>query len=328
MSMGFEHPWLLAALLLGLLPWWRLPLREREHAWTAMLPRDGLSRIVDFGLRAAGLLAVTALLLGLGGPYLGQQTVERITRGAHIVLTLDRSRSMDQTFAGSNPQGGEESKSDTARRLLSAFIERREHDLFGVVTFSTRPMPVLPLTDDQAAVRAAVRAAATPGLAFTNVALGLQSALSYFEDSRPSASRAVVLLSDGAAEIDFSSAARLRTLFARDNVALYWIFLRTEGSPGLEPHPGAPGSDKAEVLPEQKLHRFFKSLDTPYHAYEAENPEALARAIEDIGRLESQPLVYEQRIPRQDLSGLFFGLAGALLLLLVAAKAMQRELVA
>ncbi|WP_123591494.1 vWA domain-containing protein [Salinisphaera orenii] len=327
MNIAFDRPVLLVALVLALLPWWRLPLRVGEHAWLEMWPPDGLSTGIDIGLRIAASLAIAALIAGLARPYIGAQTVEKIARGAHVVLTLDRSLSMDQTFAGRNPQGGEESKSETARRLLTEFIGERDHDLFGVVSFSTRPMAVVPLSDDRRAAQAAVAAAATRGLAFTNVAAGLFISLSYFKDTRASAARAIVLISDGAAEIDFRSAEHLRARFAEYDVSLYWIFLRTAGSPGIFDAPDEPRNDNAKAMPERYLHRFFQSLSTPYKAYEAENPAALAEAISDIGRLERRPLVYEQRLPRRDLSGWVYAFAAVMLVLGVASKAAERELV-
>ena len=326
MNIGVDMPVVLLALVLALLPWWRQPLADSEAASLAMLPADRVSVLLDWALRALASLAIAALVFALARPFIGAQRVEKVARGAHIVLTLDRSLSMDQTFAGRNPRGGDASKSETARRLLSAFIDEREHDLFGVVAFSTRPMAVVPLSDDRVAARAAVEAAATPGLAFTNVAEGLFMALSYFSERRASASRAIVLISDGAAEIDFRSAERLRAQFAAYDASLYWIFLRTAGSPGLFDKPKDARNDNAKAMPERYLHKFFQTLQVPYTPYEADNPAALAQAIADIDRLETQPLVYSERIPRWDLSGWAYGAAAVLLLVGVFAKAAERRL--
>ncbi|MGZ8975777.1 MAG: hypothetical protein ACXW17_21405, partial [Methylomagnum sp.] len=46
------------------------------------------------------------LLLGLAGLFRREYTVERVGQNAHIVLLLDRSRSMDDSFAGRAPTGG------------------------------------------------------------------------------------------------------------------------------------------------------------------------------------------------------------------------------
>jgi hypothetical protein len=68
----------------------------------------------------------------------------------------------------------------------------------------SRPYPrnVLPLTDHKEAVLAAVDAITRPGLAYTNVGLGLAMALSTQEADPTAASRAILLVSDRAAVID------------------------------------------------------------------------------------------------------------------------------
>ena len=42
---------------------------------------------------------------------------------------------------------------------------------------------------------------------------------------------------------------------------------------------------------------FFKSLNTEYQAYEAENPDALSTAIMDIDSKEKRPIKIEKDIP-------------------------------
>ena len=58
----------------------------------------------------------------------------------------------------------------------------------------------------------------------------------------------------------------------------------------------------------------------PYRAYEAENPEALKRAIADVGRLENLPITYQDLVPRRDLTAHAYALALAAVLLLFASR--------
>lgn len=308
MMPGFTHPGWLWLLPLVLLPMWRSPLTALDYSWNPLLPGDGWSRLFDYGLRLAGVLAFAGLIGGLAGTHLPEYSVERIGRGAHIVLLLDRSRSMDDSFAGRAPSGGEEAKSAAAVRLLQQFIASRPHDRIGVAAFSTSPLFVLPLTDNREAVAAAVRAAGRPGLAQTHVAKGLALALSYFIGTEAGGSRSVLLVSDGAALIDPQSEALLRREFTARGVRLYWIFLRTAGSPGLFETPDAADATP-EARPERHLHLFFESLGVPYRAYEAETADALERAMADIDRLENLPLRYGEIHPRRELRGFCFALA-------------------
>jgi len=297
------------------------------YPWLAILPVDPLSLAISALIRLLGVLAIGGLILGLAGAYQQEQQVERIGHGAHIVMLLDRSNSMDNTFAGKTPETqGEESKANAARRLLNQFVDHRAHDLIGIAEYSTSPLFVLPLTENKAAIHAAIDATALPALAYTNVSKGLSMALEFF-DSRPvTGSRIVLLVSDGAAVIDPDSEAALRELFKQRQVSLYWVFLRTANSPGLFEVPDDPRDDNAQAMPERYLHLFFNSLHIPYQAYEAETPGALQQAIDDINRLENRPLHYFERIPKQDLSTRCYAFAAALMLLLLGVKLCEARL--
>ncbi|WP_445369230.1 vWA domain-containing protein [Methylomonas sp. BW4-1] len=327
MSLGFEYPWVLLGLGLCLLPMLRMGVVANPYPWLAILPVDPLSLAISALIRLLGVLAIGGLILGLAGAYLQEQQVERIGHGAHIVMLLDRSNSMDNTFAGKTPETqGEESKANAARRLLNQFVDHRAHDLIGIAEYSTSPLFVLPLTENKAAIHAAIDATALPALAYTNVSKGLSMALEFF-DSRPvTGSRIVLLVSDGAAVIDPDSEAALRELFKQRQVSLYWVFLRTANSPGLFEVPDDPRDDNAQAMPERYLHLFFNSLHIPYQAYEAETPGALQQAVDDINRLENRPLHYFERIPKQDLSTRCYAFAAALMLLLLGVKLCEARL--
>lgn len=320
MNLGFDTPLVLVLLPLALLPLIFAVQRSQGYPSLDAVDPDGLSRAVDIGLHLSGLLAVAALVAALAGIHLTGQTVERVGEGAHIVLLLDRSSSMDDTFAGRTPGEGEASKSAAARHLLREFIARRPHDRFGVAAFSTMPMPVLPITGHKDAVLGAIDAIARPGLAYTNVGLGLALALSMHEADPTAASRAVLLVSDGAAVIDRRVQEKLRAQIAKRPVNLYWLYLRTAGAPGIFDPPGEDVPDTPQALPERHLNLFFQALKVPYRAFEAENPQAVADAITEIDKLERKPIHYQERVPEKDLSGIAYATAGGALLALLLAK--------
>lgn len=326
MNLGLSAPAALLLLPLTLLPLLFVMQRRQGYPSLAGVETDPLSLAVDIGLRLAGACAIVFLILGIGGLQLKGQTVERVGEGAHIVLLIDRSRSMDDTFAGKPPGEGEASKSAAARHLLREFVVKRPHDRFGVAAFSTMPMHVLPLTDHKDAVLAAVDAITRPGLAYTNVGLGLAMALSMHEADPSAASRAILLVSDGAAVIDRRVQEKLRAAFAKRPVNLYWLYLRTEGSPGIFDEPGPDVPDTPFALPERHLNKFFESLKIPYRAFEAENPQAVADAIAEIDKLERNPIHYSERIPGLDLSGLAYAAAFAAIALLILAKLAEVQL--
>ena len=327
MDLALQTPWVLALLPLALLPLLLSAQRAQSYPSIEGIEADPLSVALDWMLRIVGSIAIVALILGIGGLHRLGRTIEKSGEGAHIVLLIDRSSSMDNTFAGRAPEGGEESKSAAARRLLEDFIVHRDHDLVGVAAFSTSPMHVLPMTEHKDAVLAAVDAMDRPGLAFTNVGRGLALALDMQEADPSPAARVIVLVSDGAAVIDRKVQEKLRAAFARRPINLYWLFLRTAGTPGISTVPAPGEEDTPQAMPERHLDKFFKSLGIDYRAFEAENPEAIALAIAEIGKLERSPITYLERIPHEDLKSRAFAVAAAALLVLLAAKLAEVRLV-
>ncbi len=171
---------------------------------------------------------------------------------------------------------------------------------------------------------AAVDAMDRPGLAFTNVGRGLALALDMHEMSPPSASRAILLVSDGAAVVDRKVQDKIRAAFAKRPINFVLA---------VPADRRRQRNFRCSMPPTSRIRRrhfpngiwisFFKSLKIPYRAFEAENPEALAEAIAEIGRLEKKPITYFERVPQKDLAHLAFGIAFAAVLLLLAAKAIE-----
>jgi mxaC protein len=322
---GVDHPLVLALLVLALLPFAATVFVRRGIPAATLVPDDIVSKAMSAGLHMAGAVAMVALVLGLAGLHRREQAIARQGTGAHLVLLLDRSSSMDNSFVDRAPTGDQEAKSVVAKRLLADFVTRRPQDRIGVAAFSTSPMPVLPLTDHHAVVRAAIAAIDRPGLAFTDVGRGLALALSSFADDTDETSRAILLVSDGAALIDRRVQEALRDSVARTPVHLYWLFLRSRGSKGIFEVP-PPGEDTPQANPERHLHLFLQSLGVPYEAFEATSPRAVEQAIAEIDRQETRPITYVERVPRRDLARTAFAIAAAAVGLLLAAKLAERTL--
>ncbi len=325
-ALGFDNAWLLLLLVLAALPLFASPLRLSAVPSDDVIPDDPLSSAVGAALTALGVIAIAALALGLAGLHRRDQIIERRGVGANVVLLIDRSSSMDSTFANRSPEGKEESKSVAARRLLTDFSARRAADRVAVAAFSTAPMPIVPMTDHHDAVRAAIAAIDRPGLAHTDVGRGLALAFSMFDDASSETSRALVLVSDGAAVIDRRVQDALRDAARRDPVRLYWLFLRTQGSKGIYDKPAPGEADIPQVYPERHLDIFLKSLDLPYRAFEARSAQEVSAAIREIDQLEQRPTTFKETIPRQDLDWLCYLVAAIASGLLLAGKLMERRL--
>jgi mxaC protein len=320
LNLSVTRPMWLWLLALAMAPWLHSARLRSPWPWLGTVPADRASSILDLALRALASLCIGALVLAGAGLHHGGEAIERISRGAHIALVIDRSSSMNETFAGRAPNGDEESKAAAAKHLLKDFVGRRAHDRIGLVAFSTAPMFVLPLTEHQDAVRAAIDAIDRPGLAYTDVARGLAMALSMFDNGDTLASHVVVLVSDGAAVIDRRVQEQLRSEIAAHPVRLYWLFLRTQNGLGIFDQPDGSVADIPQEMPERHLNLYFASLGVPYRAFEAADAEELARAIDEIDRTESAPIRYSERAPQHDLAPLLFALAAFGTALLCVAK--------
>lgn len=346
---AFDHPGLLALLPLALLP--LLPaLRNAGHevanTWLASQPADLASRLLDGALRAAAVLALGGVLLALAGPHRPETQLLRQGQGAEIVLVLDRSRSMDQAFAGARrdaPRGtgpealnyyhqlraqeGRTNKGQVARQLLSEFATGRPADRFGMVAFSNVPMRTLGFTNKPEVIQAAIQAGNIGrGLSETNIARALQAALLYFEDRPYTGSRVVLLVSDGGDRLDVDARRNITELARKHRVGFNWIYIRSPRSPGLQRDTAidlAEAEAQADSVPELFLDRFFQSLQVPYRAYEADDPESLERAIDDIDRLENLPISWRETLPRADLAQWAYAVALAAVLALLLARRLE-----
>jgi len=319
--LGLEQPLALLALPLALLPFVCHGQRPLAHASLTGLPPDPLSDAVDWGLRAIAALSVAALVLGIAGLYRAEQRVERIGQGAQGVMLIDSSGSMDRPFVTGNKGtsrapvwGTYRSKGQIARELLAEYAARRRQDMNALFVFSSNPIAVLPLTDKPAAIQAAIAAGTIErGLATTDLGAGIIRSLEYFADQPFSGSRIMMLVSDGSAVLTNPVQDRIRNLLEKYRVTLYWLYLRDQHSPGLQ--PGRNGA----AAPEQQVHAFFSGMGLPYRAFAAEDPSALQEAIAEVDRLQNLPIRYQDIVPRVDLAGGCYAAAlGGLLVLLLA----------
>jgi mxaC protein len=337
-TLPVDRPLWLLALPLALLPWRAAGREPLAWSWAPLLPADPLSVWLDRGLKAAATLAIGALIVGNAGVYRPAYEVEQLGQGAEVVLLVDRSRSMDQIFMPTKAPDGTSlqnyamrneradksrpSKQMVARRLLAEFAAQRPADRYALVAFSTLPIRVLGFTGKPAAVQAAIGAGQVGrGLAETDIGLALLNALNLFEGRRYNASRIVMLVSDGGDVIEADKQAAITRLVQEQHVTIYWLYIRSHLSPGL--NAAAQAETNASTTPEYFLHQFFKGLGTPYRAFEAEDPEALQKAIAEVGRLEQLPITWHETVPRHDRAPLAYAVAALALLLWLGGRWME-----
>jgi mxaC protein len=194
--------------------------------------------------------------------------------------------------------------------------------MFGMITFSNSAMYVLPLSENKKAVIAAVQATGGNALFQTNIGSGLTSGAGLFEKIPDSGSRALILLSDGAGRLDANTQQKLKDWFDRLHISLYWIVLRQPGGLSIFDTTYIPPENSA--LPaEIELNEYFKTLKSPFKAYEAEDPKSLQMAMNDINEREKKPIKYFEKIPGRDYSNACFIIAALMISLLLGVKYLE-----
>ncbi len=320
--MTFSFPWVLWFMPLAFIPLIFKETSLQYYSWNEMIPKDRLSSIIAIILKFIATLILIMIIIGLSGPHSRQKEIEKIGIGAQIGLVLDRSASMDDPFAGNDQTKVGEIKSAAAARLIIEFVQSRANDMIGMVTFSNSAMYVLPLTDNKNAIISAVRATAGNALFQTNIGSGLTTGAELFNKVPDSGSRAVILLSDGGGRIDAATQEKIKDWFGRFKISLYWIVLRQPG--GISIFNTSFKAKEDEALPPQiELNEFFKTLPSPFQAYEAEDPKTLQKAIEDINQKEKKLIKYFEKIPGQDYSTHCFAAAALLMIALLILKLLE-----
>ncbi|CAM8317926.1 VWA domain-containing protein [Candidatus Methylopumilus universalis] len=320
--MTLSFPWVLWFLPLAFIPLIFKETSLQYYSWNEMIPKDRLSSIIAIILKFIATLILITIIVGLSGPHSQQREIEKTGIGAQIGLVLDRSASMDDPFAGNDQSKVGEMKSAAAARLITDFVSSRKNDMMGMVSFSNSAMYVLPLTDNKNAIIAAVRATAGNALFQTNIGSGLTTGAELFNKVPDSGSRAVILLSDGAGRIDAATQEKIKDWFGRLKISLYWIVLRQPGGISIF-NTSFKARDDEALPPQIELNEFFKSLNSPFQAYEAEDPKTLQKAIEDINQKEKKPIKYFEKIPGQDYSTHCFVTAALLMIALLTLKLIE-----
>ena len=329
--LDFLHPWALLLLPLAALPLLRARHDTLPFSHLPWLPPDPAGRILGWLRTVAAMLAMTCIVVGLANPGRPQTQVLRTGRGAEIVVLIDRSRSMDNRMLPSDwrtidpiirtqqswnrgPQ-----KSKTARELLSDFVAQRPEDRFSLMFFSGGPLPVVPFTQHGEVVQAGITAGGTgPGLSSTDVGRALLAAIAEFDVREYTGSRAILLVSDGGAQLDPPTRRRITAGMTRNRIALYWLYLRSINGASLD-----DTDPQADSIAEVALHHFFQSMGTSYHAYQVSEPKDLVQAVADVGKQQNLPLDYLERIPRRSYAKVCFALAALACLALLGLGTLQ-----
>lgn len=321
-TLHFSHPLLLWGLPIALLP--LLYLGVRQFAFPSVqgwrLPWS--ARVVPWLLRLLAMFTLASLVLSMAGPYREGGTEQRIGKGAEIVIVLDRSGSMSEGLKGRDvnrqqAEAGESedhflSKIEAARAVLLKFMRQRPGDTFGVVAFNSSPISVAPLSADRALAEAALLSAQSQSTGFTALSRALGLALEYFEGRPKTASRLILLVSDGDAIIEPEDQVILKQAFEHYGAQLMWVYVQGDRETSILDTVLAGDNEIiteadrvfAESAQSASMHQVFSQLGMPYQAFEVDSEIGLQQAVQAIAKATNKPTRYEYRLPRQDLAGI------------------------
>jgi len=338
----FALPQLLWLLLLALLPWVTHGIKSFAMPCLEDWPQDRLSDWLRWSIRGVASLTIASLVIAAAGPYTEGGSETRVGVGAEIVIVLDRSGSMSEGLKGrdynrQDAEAGESSehflsKIEAARAVLLKFMRARPADTFGLVAFNASPISVAPLTSDRALAEAALLSAQSQSTGFTALGRALYLALDYFEGRPHTASRLILLVSDGDAIIESEDQEILKQAFAAQRAQLMWIYVRGERELSILDTVIAGDNeiitqqdkDYASKKESASMHQVFSQLGMPYQAFEVDSEAGLKSAIAAVERATNKPTRYEYRLPRQDYAVYFYGLGFFLVALLFWIK--QQEI--
>lgn len=336
----FVYPHFLWLMLAAILPFIGHGIRLQSYAALHDWPADRFSAVMRWMLRGLAALALLALALAVATPYTEGGSVEKIGKGAEIVVVLDRSGSMSEGLKG-HEQGRQSqndaqpqptvpflSKIEAARTVLLKLMQARSADTFGVVAFNAAPISVAPLSSDRALAEAALRSAQSQSTGFTARNRALALGLDYFANRPYTATRLILLVSDGDAVIEPDDQKVLRQLFQQYRAQLVWIYVRGEREQSILDTVIAGDNEVEDPIVEAALakqasasmHSVFQQLGMPYQAFEVDDAAGLNLAIQAVANATNKPTRYQYRLPRQDYAGGCYVLSALLMAVLFLLK--------
>ncbi len=324
-NLSFAHPWFLLLLAgLPLLAWLRRrKVRDTAFLYSSLQLVRGVASLTRSRaatvLRQLRWLALTALILALARPRLGEGDVTVKASGIDIVVAMDFSMSMaaeDFELAGKRAN-----RVAVLKDVLHNFIEKRDGDRIGLVVFAGRAYVAAPMTLDHGFLFQRLDQLRL-GVVEDGTAIGsgLTAALNRIRDL-PSKSRIVILMTDGQ-----NNAGKIPPMTAADaaqalGVKVYTIGI---GTRGVAPYPQTDVFGQVRYVPmqvdidEDLLRKIADRTGGKY--YRASDTAAFRHIYDEIDRLEKTEAEVKKYQRYDEVFG-WFAVPGFVLLLLEIALA-------
>jgi len=218
---SFEYPYLLGVLLLFLLCSYWCKERSRAiffpHVKTLMAKSAGKSSL----LLALKWIGITSAVIALASPVITKSYSNSKKEGRDIVLIIDSSDSMRQR--GFDPNDPWRNKFDVVKEVVGDFIEKRENDRIGMITFADVAFIASPLTFEKKFLTDITKMQSM-GMAGKRTAINDAVVQSYNLLSKSKAkSKIAILLTDGIDNMSKVPFGDLKSLIENRDIKLYAI---------------------------------------------------------------------------------------------------------
>jgi len=303
----FEHPGVLALLILvpvGI--YFRHAAKSRGgvirypfRIWrgNGYYSRMNLTRILFTVASVSFWLGAVGIILALAGPAQVKRDRVYLSRGIDMMIVLDESPSMAaQDFVPGN-------RFETARDVIRRFVEKRENDPIGLVSFSKEAALRVPPTVDYSQLLAGLDDLSIMSLG-DGTAIGMGIALGALHLSSSTASqKIIILLTDGknnSGEILPETAARVA---AQMGIRIYAIGIGNDRPTPLEftdPRTGQVYRGSFEGGFDEALLQKIASISGGAYFYAGTSGtlEAVFRAIDSIETVEKRVRIEVKTTPR------------------------------
>jgi Ca-activated chloride channel family protein len=293
--MSLAHPACLTIGLLLCLPYLLRPQRAWQFSSLSILPPRRRLDVIGVSTASLTALALVLLLIALGRPQQPLAQPQQQVQARDIILTLDLSLSMEGHIpaqAGNRHQR----KLDLAQRAAIEFVQRHQSDRLALVVFGDEAFGVWPLSTDSTTLLRRLQHLDTllpAQLRGTHIEKALLKSLAHMQELGQSASKIILLLTDGLDTIEPSKAEYILQRLHRDNITLYVL--------GIQLH------DNSSVV--------SLARRAPGGYYAIDKVEEMDRALTEIEQLEQTPISLATAPAYKDVYQ-YFVFPGLLLLLL------------
>lgn len=251
MTRFVDIPWLAFAALaapfvVAAVFWWQHRRRSRriaalggEAAIARLAPRSARKPPVARAVRIGGALVFA--LVGLAGPRWGMGTASMHQRGLDVVLALDASLSM-------MAEDERPSRLERMRQEVRRYRAASPGDRNALIGFAGKSYILTPLTSDHSAIELFLDNfdPNIVGLAGTALAPTIIQGTQLLQAANGSASRALVIMSDGEAFDDHDAAVRAAGAAKKAGISVITVGFGTEDGTTIPVREGAVMAQKRD----------------------------------------------------------------------------------